>query len=208
MALEREIKLRFDSADEARGEDSRARRHAAARPPAAGRRAARHRGRAAPAPALDAARAIGGRQEPAHLQGPGAARPDQDPRGARNGRRRRRRAARHSRSARPAHLVPLREVPRGILGRRRGAWRSTRRRSACSSRSRAAKTRIHAAAARARQDAGRLHHRLVPLPVPAASRRERPGRARHGVRRLPPSARRAGGRAANDRPVATGRRWC
>ncbi len=34
-----------------------------------------------------------------------------------------------------------------------------------------------------------LHHRFVPVPVPAASRRERPRRARHGVRRPTADAR-------------------
>ena len=40
---------------------------------------------------------------------------------------------------------------------------------------------IHAMARALGRVAVRLHHRLVPLPVPAASRRQRPGWTPHGV---------------------------
>ena len=132
-SIEREIKLRFDSADEARDGDPGGWRHAAARPPAAGGRAPRHRRRGAAPAALRAARADGERQEPAHLQGAGAAVHHEAARGARDGRRRRRSPAARLRGARPARLVPLREVPRGVRARgrhrrhRRDAGRRVRR---------------------------------------------------------------------------------
>ena len=117
--IEREIKLRFASADEARAAILACGAHAAARAPAAGRRAPRQRRRGTAPAALRAARANGERQEPADVQGAGAAGHHEDPRGARNGRRRRRRPAARAEGARPARLVSLREVPRGVRARRR-----------------------------------------------------------------------------------------
>ena len=95
-------------------------------------------------------------------------------------------------------------------GGRCGDRRSTRRRSACSSRSKAAKTPFNATARALGKHARRLHHRFVPLPVPAASRRERPRRARHGVRRPArnSSPARRWAAPANDRSAGLARRWC
>ena len=79
------------------------------------------------------------------------------------------------RGARAARLVPLREVSRGVLARgrdrrdRRNAGRRVRR----DRRQRAG----HRGDGRgARPHAGRLHRRFVPRPVPAAPRRVRPDR--------------------------------
>ena len=130
-SLEREIKLRFDSADDARAAVARGRLHAPARPAAPGRRAPRHRRRAAAA-ARAASCASGwrtaragspsrDRSSPAIMKlreeletvvGDGEV------------------LLRDLRRARPPRLVPLREVPRGVRarGRHRGDRRDAGRR--------------------------------------------------------------------------------
>ena len=132
-SLEREVKLRFDSADDARAAVLAAGCTTAARPPAPGRRAARYRRRAAAAAPLRPPRPRGKRQEPDHVQGAGPALADEAARRARDAGRRRRGAAQDLRGARLPRLVPLREVPRGVLARgrdrrdRRDAGRRLRR---------------------------------------------------------------------------------
>ena len=131
-------------------------------PPAAGGRAARHARRAAAAASVRAARPLRVRQEPADVQGAGAAGRHESPRGARDrGRRRRGPAAGSARSSACTSGSATRSTARSSRTRT-SSWRSTRRRSACSSRSKAANAGIAAMARALGRTPADYIARLVP----------------------------------------------
>ena len=174
--IEREIKLRFASADEARAAILAAGRDAAARAPAPGRFAARH----ATTSRCDARRCVlRVRMEngKSRLTFKGPVQPglmkvreeletvvgDGDI------------LLRVLQGARPPRLVPLREVPRGVRarGRHRGDRRDAGRHLR---RDRGQRARDRGDGRALGRDEADYIHRLVPRAVPAAPRRVRPHR--------------------------------
>ena len=117
--LEREVKLRFASVEEAR-RSARRRRGAVAPPPAGGRAARRRAEALKQRRCVQRARRVG-RSQPVDVQGPGsavsdeAARRDQKPWSATA-----RRCCAVSKAARLRGVVPLSEVSRRIRAHRRG----------------------------------------------------------------------------------------
>ena len=137
--LEREIKLRFQSAAEAREAILGDRGDAGPRPPAAGGLPARHRRRTPAGRAVGASGPDGPGPQPPDLQGAGAAVAVEAPRGARDGRRRTARRCSTSSSGSASRSGSATRSTARSSARSTPSSRSTRRPSARSSRSRAAR---------------------------------------------------------------------
>ena len=138
--VEREVKLQFRSPEEARAAISRP------GPPPFAPAGFRRTRSSTPPTSVAAARAAccafapKPAQKPADRSRAGAARDDEDARGVRNRRSATAKRSAGVRAARAARLVPLREVPRGIRRPEVMTSRSTKLRSAPSSRSKGART--------------------------------------------------------------------